>query len=113
MESMANGSDSGRLHGMEDARFPLGRIVATHGAKALAERNGAGGTCLLLCIAVQHAHGHWGSLCEEDREVQEEILRGEADGPLMSEWEVNGQKLWVITEWDRSVTTFLLPEEYR
>ena len=24
----------------------------------------------------------------------------------------SGEKLWVITEWDRSVTTFLLPEEY-
>jgi len=23
-----------------------------------------------------------------------------------------GDKLWVITEWDRSLTTLLLPEEY-
>ena len=23
-----------------------------------------------------------------------------------------GEKLWIITEWDRSVTTFLLPSEY-
>jgi len=23
-----------------------------------------------------------------------------------------GEKLWVITEWDRSATTFLLPDEY-
>jgi hypothetical protein len=24
----------------------------------------------------------------------------------------DGRKLWIITEWDRSVTTALLPEEY-
>lgn len=24
----------------------------------------------------------------------------------------NGDKLWVITEWDRSMTTILLPKDY-
>jgi hypothetical protein len=24
----------------------------------------------------------------------------------------NGRRFWIITEWDRSVTTILLPEEY-
>jgi len=25
---------------------------------------------------------------------------------------LRGEKLWIITEWDRSVTTLLLPEDY-
>ena len=31
---------------------------------------------------------------------------------ILSAYHVNGAKVWVITERDRSATTFLLPEEY-
>ena len=32
---------------------------------------------------------------------------------MMSAYKIEtGLKVWVITEWDRSVTTILLPEDY-
>jgi hypothetical protein len=32
----------------------------------------------------------------------------------MSVWPIDcgGEKFWIITEWDRSVTTILMPEDY-
>jgi hypothetical protein len=62
------------------------------------------------CLA-RHVTGDWGELEDEDRAANEAAV---AEGTrLLSAYTVaSGEKLWVITEWDRSVTTFLLPEEY-
>lgn len=59
----------------------------------------------------RHSEGDWGDLGEDDKKVNEDALR---DGDrLLSAYEQEGlPKIWVITEWDRSVTTALFPEEY-
>jgi len=50
-------------------------------------------------------------LDEEDRKENEYGL--EHGFRLLSAYKTNaGDRLWLITESDRSVTTFLLPEEY-
>ena len=60
---------------------------------------------------LRHMHGDWGELCAEDRRENERSLR--VGSRLLSAYRTRREeKLWVITEWDRSVTTFLLPEEY-
>lgn len=87
------------------ARFELGQVVATPGALAkakLEERE--------RCLARQ-VTGDWGELEDEDRAANETAV---AEGTrLLSAYTVaSGEKLWVITEWDRSVTTLLLPDEY-
>lgn len=92
---------------MVDQLFPLGRVVATPGAlEALAEA-GIDPTKLLD----RHIVGDWGELCEEDWQGNEFSLnRGFR---LLSNYPLpDGQKLWIITEADRSVTTLLLASEY-
>jgi len=89
-----------------EAKFQLGRVVATPGA-SLALENGY----QLAALLARHSSGDWGDLCNEDK-VQNEaaLMTGER---LMSAYSTSkGIKLWVITEWDRSVTTILLPDEY-
>ena len=50
-------------------------------------------------------------MCAADKQLNDQSVKG--DGRLFSSYEVNEQlKLWIITEWDRSVTTLLLPSEY-
>ena len=39
------------------------------------------------------------------------IIPGQ-ESRILSRYDVNGESVYVITEWDRSVTTFLLPSEY-
>lgn len=65
----------------------------------------------------RHLRGDWGDLDDEDKEMNDESLRMEREGKpadrLFSCYEYNGGRIYIITEWDRSATTLLLPEEYR
>ena len=59
----------------------------------------------------RHVHREWGDLDEEDRKENEYSL--EHGFRLLSAYRTNaGDRLWIITESDRSATTILLPEEY-
>jgi hypothetical protein len=84
--------------------FALGQIVATPGAmKYDAEQ-------LSICL-MRHARGDWGDLDAEDIAANDSALQ--YGSRLFSSYDMpDGKKLWIITEWDRSVTTFLLPSEY-
>ena len=89
------------------ALFPLGRIVATPGAlEVLASEEP-------LALLRRHQSGDWGDVGPEDWKMNDRDLReGER---LFSVYELDGARglrVYVITEWDRSATTILLPEEY-
>jgi hypothetical protein len=63
----------------------------------------------LNLMVARHAMGDWGEMSEGDKELNEEGL--EYEGRLHSAYiSKQGIKVWIITEWDRSVTTCLLPE---
>lgn len=88
--------------------FPLGQVVATPGALSLLEENNLNPSDFLT----RHVKGDFGDLCNEDKKANQDAL---VDGArIFSSYFINDQKdkLWIITEADRSVTTLLLPEEY-
>jgi len=87
--------------------FPLGQIVATPGALAALHAAGKDAQAYLH----RHARGDWGDLSPEDVQANQQALQ---DGSrLFSAYQVtDAVKVWLITEWDRSVSTLLLPEEY-
>jgi hypothetical protein len=92
---------------VENAKFALGQVVATQGALSALEEARQGP----LDFVARHASGDWGDVCEEDRAENEFSLKNGLR--LLSVYRTDkGEKLYVITEWDRSVTTVLLPEEY-
>jgi hypothetical protein len=92
---------------MDKQLFALGRIVATPGAL---EAMSAGETNGFEYLA-RHAQGDWGDLCQEDK--RENDLSVREGFRILSAYRLRtGAKLWLITEADRSVTTFLLPAEY-
>ena len=85
--------------------FPPGNVVATPGALGLKEQG-----LNLLAYLYRHLTGDWGDLCEEDKaENQFSLQHGFR---LLSSYNTPFGKLWIITEADRSATTFLLPDEY-
>lgn len=87
--------------------FSLGRVVSTPGALAFMMAHNVNAESLLH----RHQTGDWGVLCDEDRQANAEAVRD--GGRVMSSYPFGTDgKLWIITEWDRSVTTILLPMEY-
>lgn len=91
-------------------KFNSGRLVVTRGVKDLIATNEKFATHVQLSLK-RHLAGDWGEVCDEDRVANELALqRGER---LFSVYQKEGlPKIWIITEWDRSVTTTLFPEEY-
>lgn len=88
-----------------DPKFPLGQTVSTPGALASVE------PIEMLTAIARHHRGDWGDCCPEDWESNEEALVH--GSRLLSVYHtLDEQKFWIITEWDRSLTTVLLPSEY-
>lgn len=87
------------------ARFSLGQLLATPGV--LAEVS----TVDISSALARHAMGEWGDLDQEDIDENNRALK--EDSRLLSAYHSSTHvKFWIITEWDRSVTTVLLPNEY-
>lgn len=73
---------------------------------------------IVQCLLDRHIQGDWGDLEEEDIESNEFALcnneRLLSSYILLNEAQENmrDNKIWIITEWDRSYTTILFPSEY-
>ena len=93
--------------------FPLGRVVATHGALETVPWP------RLTESLARHARGDWGVTCPDDDATNDQAL---VDGcRVLSAYPIDpalpckgfgDNCLWIITEADRSATTLLLPDEY-
>jgi len=93
--------------------FSLGQIVSTPGVLAAVD------PVRMREALARHARGDWGTVCRDDAARNDEATR---EGfRILSAYPIDPAKpakgfgenvFWIITEADRSVTTFLLPEEY-
>ena len=89
-------------------RFALGQTYITPGAEEALQI--AGQTAIEFLR--RHMSCDWGSELSDD-DVQENELSLKEGFRLLSAYRTGkGQKLWIITEADRSSTTMLLPSEY-
>ena len=90
------------------SKFELGTMLATPGAlEALRESNETPQK-----FFQRHASGDWGEVCPDDWAANEAALvNGDR---LLSVYRttLGGEKLWLITEADRSSSTLLRPGEY-
>ena len=85
----------------------LGQLVAT---PAAIEAMGHAGQDPAPLLA-RHRAGDWGEVDPDDAAANDRALR---DGErVLSAYALkDGTRVWIITEADRSATTFLLPEDY-
>jgi hypothetical protein len=100
---------------MTEHKFDMGKLVSTPGAldliKSLAEAPGDQGLGDVGWEYLnRHLSGDWGDVSEGDADINNRAL--EDGARLMSVYNTEKGPLWIITEWDRSATTFLLPSEY-
>lgn len=87
--------------------FRPGQTVMTRGCLAAFEASGDDP----LAFLIKHLSGDWGDVDVDDGFANDmSVLRGER---ILSAYTMsNGTRFWIITERDRSYSTFLLPEEY-
>lgn len=86
--------------------FPLGRIVATPGALNLLVMAGQDPSELLK----RHQSGDWGDVPPADAAENRRSIRH--GWRILSSYQVGSQRIWIITEANRSSTCLLLPEDY-
>ena len=88
-------------------RFQLGRVVATPGALSALEK----AEQLPAEFLDRHVNGDWGDVPDADK--QENEVSVEQGFRILSAYTTSaGDRMWVLTDADRSVTTLLLPHEY-
>ena len=98
-------------------KFLPGQVVATPAALQLMTQTATSDVSLLT----RHLHGDWGDVCADDAKANELALTQQTRiissytlplTPSNRSEQTMMEKIWIITEADRSVTTFLLPREY-
>jgi hypothetical protein len=87
--------------------FPLGNVYLTVGAREALEESNQ----LPKKFLARHQKGDFGIICEDDKRENELSIK-EGFRILSAYKTAKGEKLWCITEADRSATTVLKPEEY-
>jgi len=87
--------------------LPLGELVITPKAEEALEGSGQSPAIFLH----MYLTGNWGNCLKEDWKANDEALTN--DGRIQGVYHTaNGTEIWIITEWNRSATTILTPEEY-
>lgn len=87
--------------------FPLGKVYLTIGARESLNESFENASVFLE----KHQTGNWGEVCEDDKKENE--LSVKEGFRILSVYRTSkNEKIWIITEADRSSTTILLPSEY-
>lgn len=93
----------------------LGQLVATASISSYMSADLSFHTFVFTSV-LRHQEGDWGEVCEEDRYVND--LAVTSDSRIVSvyhcstEHSYEGDRIFIITEVYRSVTTILWPSEY-
>jgi len=87
----------------------LGQVVSTAGVSDWMTSS-VENTQFVIGSIARHSSGDWGEVCDNDKESNNLALK---EGTrILSSYSKGKDKIWIITEWDRSVTTVLFPNEY-
>jgi hypothetical protein len=89
----------------KDPRFQLGQLFATPNALGQVSHED------IQAALERHLRCDWGEVCKDDWKANDQALLD--DTRLLSVYKsATGEKFWIITEADRSLTTVLMPEDY-
>ncbi|MDR1131262.1 MAG: hypothetical protein LBL15_02455 [Oscillospiraceae bacterium] len=102
----------------------LGKLVATNAVAAVQESNPAFAAFVKTCFG-RYLRNDWGELSKDDSKQNDQAIRSgkdrifasylfPADGSqdAVNWFHKSEDRIWIITEWDHSITTVLFPSEY-
>lgn len=92
-------------------KFELGRLVLTIGVDTKMKEDSLFRDFVQFSLD-RYGQCDWGDTCDEDKQTADESLKNGERILAVYGHEKSNTKIWIITEWDRSVTTILFPDEY-
>lgn len=87
-------------------RFEIGQIVATKRVNDEMETS-VEFTEFVLGSLSRYLNCDWGDLCKDDKKLNDSAVKNN-DDRIVAKYE----SIYIITEWDRTVTTILFVDEY-
>lgn len=91
-------------------KFKLGCLVATRGVADLIDSSPSFAEFVSASLK-RYSDCDWGEMTEDDIAMNNHAVKS-GDERIHAAYEYPEGKIWIITEWDRSVTTVLFPSEY-
>lgn len=92
-------------------KFQLGKLVET---RAVADRMQADKTFekFVYSSLERYIDGDWSSIDDSDKALNDNAVKTGESRILAAYVDQTDTTIWIITEWDRSVTTILFPSDY-
>lgn len=87
----------------------LGKTVMTRRIANLIDKNENFSKDIIKALR-RYINKDWGELCQDDKEANDLALK--TNDRLLATYNTVEGKIYIITEWDRSYTTILFPDEY-
>lgn len=89
--------------------FELGQLFVTRGINEKVLKNERFAVEITAALS-RYMKNDWGKICAEDKACNDHAVKH--GDRILGAYETCEGDIWIITEWDRSATTILLPEEY-
>jgi hypothetical protein len=85
--------------------FNVGQVVATRNVMEVLEQKE------MFQLVNRHSTGDFGDLDKSDTQMNKNAIKTGEDR-IFSAYTIKGKKIYVITEYDRSITTVMLASDY-
>lgn len=89
--------------------FKLGNIVMTRSIAIDVEESAKFAREVTKALR-RYASGDWGDTCAEDAQMNNDAVKN--GDRILAAYNTSKGTIWILTEWDRSATTILYPEDY-
>ena len=95
----------------EAGRVNLGRVVQTRGVNSKSRENRAFGREVMDAFR-KYQRGNWGDTERDSVKRNNAVVKDGAEDQIFAVYNTSEGKIYIITEWDGSVTTILFSHEY-
>lgn len=96
---------------INNMKFKLGTVVETTGINQTRQNDKMFSNEIDKCFA-RYCNADWSDMEYDDDKAMNDDAIANGNDRIFATYNTSKGKIYIITEWDRSVTTILFPEEY-
>lgn len=97
---------------MKERFLEFGQIVVTQGIDAQMNADQEFRKFVADSLLEKYGNCDWGNTCKKDKKANDYAVKHDERILAVYTYPKTNEDIWIITEWDRSVTTILFPSEY-